>query len=155
MSNPNPSFNPRKLNADSRIERPDEPSSNQTSHNSLAASTPDNVRSIRNPSPLTSTPSSGFTPSPVPPPIHPARGTAAMDESTRQEVARKGGLAVSRNKQHMADIGRRGGESVSRNKQHMADIGRKGGAAARSTRPPQGTTKPGEPGSGTPPSSDA
>lgn len=63
-----------------------------------------------------------------------ARGTAAMDPQTRQEVARKGGLAVSRNKEHMADIGRKGGQSVSKNREHMAVIGRKGGAASRGNR---------------------
>lgn len=63
-----------------------------------------------------------------------ARGTAAMDPQTRREVARKGGLAVSRNKQHMAEIGRKGGQSVSKNREHMAKIGRKGGAAARGQR---------------------
>ena len=62
------------------------------------------------------------------------RGTAAMDPKTRQEVARKGGLAVSRNKAHMAEIGRKGGQSVSRNREHMAQIGRKGGAASRGHR---------------------
>jgi hypothetical protein len=60
-----------------------------------------------------------------------ARGTAAMDPKTRQEVARKGGLAVSRNRQHMAEIGRKGGQSVSKNREHMAAIGRKGGEASR------------------------
>ncbi len=60
-----------------------------------------------------------------------ARGTAAMDPATRQEVARKGGLAVSRNRQHMAEIGRKGGQSVSKNRDHMANIGRKGGSASR------------------------
>jgi general stress protein YciG len=60
-----------------------------------------------------------------------ARGTAAMDPETRQEVARKGGLAVSRNRQHMSEIGRKGGQSVSKNREHMANIGRKGGAASR------------------------
>ncbi len=60
-----------------------------------------------------------------------ARGTAAMDPETRQEVARKGGLAVSRNKQHMAEIGRKGGQTVSKNREHMAAIGRKGGEASR------------------------
>ncbi len=59
------------------------------------------------------------------------RGTAAMDPATRQEVARKGGLAVSRNRQHMAEIGRKGGQTVSKNKEHMAAIGRKGGEASR------------------------
>jgi general stress protein YciG len=62
---------------------------------------------------------------------HGARGTAAMDPSTRKEVARKGGMAVSRNRQHMAEIGRKGGQSVSKNREHMAKIGRKGGAASR------------------------
>lgn len=60
-----------------------------------------------------------------------ARGTAAMDPTTRREVARKGGLAVSRNRQHMSEIGRKGGQSVSKNREHMAKIGRKGGAASR------------------------
>ncbi|MCM2279452.1 MAG: hypothetical protein NDJ89_15360 [Oligoflexia bacterium] len=63
-----------------------------------------------------------------------ARGTAAMDPETRKEVARKGGLAVSRNRQHMAEIGKKGGLSVSKNKEHMAKIGRKGGAASRGQR---------------------
>jgi general stress protein YciG len=62
------------------------------------------------------------------------RGTAAMDPQTRKEVARKGGLAVSRNRQHMAEIGRKGGQSVSKNREHMAAIGRKGGAASRGHR---------------------
>ncbi len=62
------------------------------------------------------------------------RGTAAMDPQTRKEVARKGGLAVSRNRQHMAEIGRKGGQSVSKNRDHMAAIGRKGGAASRGHR---------------------
>jgi general stress protein YciG len=62
-----------------------------------------------------------------------ARGTAAMDQATRKEVARKGGLAVSRNREHMAEIGRKGGQSVSKNRDHMAKIGRKGGAASRGT----------------------
>ncbi len=60
-----------------------------------------------------------------------ARGTAAMDPETRREVARKGGLAVSRNRDHMASIGRKGGQSVSTNRDHMAMIGRKGGSASR------------------------
>jgi len=69
-----------------------------------------------------------------------ARGTAAMDPQTRKEVARKGGLAVSRNRQHMSEIGRKGGQSVSKNREHMAKIGRKGGAASR------GGSGPGEQG---------
>ncbi len=56
------------------------------------------------------------------------KGTAhefTPDEA--REAGRKGGEAVSRNRQHMASIGRRGGETVSRDREHMANIGRKGG----------------------------
>src|SRR5512138_2478725 len=80
------------------------------------------------------------------------RGFASMDEEKQREIAsmggraahqkgtahefttdeareagRKGGQAVSRNREHMANIGRRGGEAVSRDREHMASIGRKGG----------------------------
>ncbi len=80
------------------------------------------------------------------------RGFASMDEEKQREIAsmggraahqkgtaheftpdeareagRKGGEAVSRNRQHMASIGRRGGETVSRDREHMASIGRRGG----------------------------
>src|SRR5512135_791831 len=57
-----------------------------------------------------------------------AKGTAhefTPDEA--REAGRKGGQAVSRNRDHMASIGRRGGETVSRDREHMANIGRKGG----------------------------
>jgi general stress protein YciG len=50
---------------------------------------------------------------------------------SRSEAARKGGLAVSANRQHMAEIGRKGGQTISRNREHMARIGEKGGAARR------------------------
>lgn len=62
------------------------------------------------------------------------RGLASADERTRQEVAKKGGEAVSRNREHMSEIGRRGGESVSRDKQHMSEIGRKGGESRQNNR---------------------
>ncbi|MCA1589729.1 MAG: stress-induced protein [Acidobacteria bacterium] len=45
----------------------------------------------------------------------------------RQEAARKGGEAVSRNREHMAEIGRKGGAKVSQDREHMARIGRRGG----------------------------
>lgn len=57
------------------------------------------------------------------------RGFAAMNSDKQKEIAKKGGEAVSRNREHMAAIGRRGGESVSRNREHMAEIGRRGGEA--------------------------
>jgi len=38
------------------------------------------------------------------------RGFAAMSPEQQREIARKGGLTVSRNRRHMANIGRVGGE---------------------------------------------
>lgn len=61
------------------------------------------------------------------------RGTAAMSLWERREVARKGGLAVSRDRAHMAEIGRKGGQAVSKDREHMAELGRKGGAVGRWT----------------------
>lgn len=55
------------------------------------------------------------------------RGFASMTPDQQRAIARKGGEAVSRNREHMAKIGARGGEAVSRNRDHMAQIGRKGG----------------------------
>ncbi len=40
-----------------------------------------------------------------------AKGLANASRETRGEVARKGGQAVSQNRQHMADIGRKGGQA--------------------------------------------
>jgi general stress protein YciG len=62
------------------------------------------------------------------------RGFAAMDQARQREIARKGGEAVSRDRQHMAEIGGKGGEVVSQDRQHMSDIGRKGGAASGERR---------------------
>lgn len=45
-----------------------------------------------------------------------AVGTAhEFDSSEAREAGRKGGMAVSRNREHMAAIGRRGGEAKRRN----------------------------------------
>ncbi|MBX5490300.1 MAG: hypothetical protein IRZ14_04010 [Chloroflexi bacterium] len=54
-----------------------------------------------------------------------------VQRMSRAEAARKGGLAVSANREHMARIGRKGGQTVSQNREHMARIGEKGGAARR------------------------
>ena len=62
------------------------------------------------------------------------RGFAAMDGEKQRKIARKGGEAVSQNREHMSNIGRKGGATVSENRKHMAEIGRKGGAA-RSSEP--------------------
>ena len=53
-------------------------------------------------------------------------GTGRGGDS-RREAARTGGLAVSRDRAHMAEIGRKGGEKVSQDREHMARIGKKGG----------------------------
>jgi general stress protein YciG len=39
------------------------------------------------------------------------RGFAAMDAQQQRAIARKGGQAVSANRQHMSEIGRKGGEA--------------------------------------------
>jgi general stress protein YciG len=69
-------------------------------------------------------------------------GRAAHEKGTAHEftpeearlAGKKGGEAVSKNRQHMADIGRRGGERVSQDREHMAQIGRKGGEAVSGDR---------------------
>lgn len=40
-----------------------------------------------------------------------SRGFASMDPEQQRQIARKGGEAVSNNRQHMAEIGRKGGEA--------------------------------------------
>lgn len=45
----------------------------------------------------------------------------------RSQIGRKGGEAVSQDREHMSEIGRKGGESVSQDREHMAEIGKKGG----------------------------
>jgi general stress protein YciG len=62
------------------------------------------------------------------------RGFAAMNPSLQKEIARKGGAAVSKDREHMAEIGRKGGEAVSKDREHMSNIGRKGGKAGGETR---------------------
>lgn len=51
------------------------------------------------------------------------------DPEGHAEAGRKGGEAVSQDREHMAEIGRKGGEAVSQDREHMAEIGRKGGEA--------------------------
>ena len=89
----------------------------------------------------------------------PRRGFASMDQERQRQIAskggkaahikgraheftpeqareagRKGGMAVSQDRRHMAKIGRKGGEAVSGDRAHMAEIGRKGGAAVSEDR---------------------
>src|ERR1041385_5424638 len=62
------------------------------------------------------------------------RGFAAMDEQQQREIARKGGEAVSKNREHMAEIGKKGGVAVSANREHMSEIGQKGGESRRKAK---------------------
>jgi len=62
------------------------------------------------------------------------RGFAAMDQATQREIASKGGQAAhQKGTAHEFDseearrAGQKGGEAVSRDREHMAEIGRKGG----------------------------
>jgi general stress protein YciG len=64
------------------------------------------------------------------------RGFAAMTPEKQREIARKGGMAVSENRQHMSEIGRKGGEAVSQNRDHMAEIGREGGKSSHGGKRP-------------------
>ncbi len=84
-----------------------------------------------------------------------ARGFASMDDEKQREIAskggkaahekgtahefstdeareagRRGGQAISKNREHMAEIGRKGGQAVSKDREHMAQIGRKGGESS-------------------------
>ena len=58
-----------------------------------------------------------------------ARGFAAMSNEDQRAIARKGGEAVSRNREHMAAIGRKGGEAsaVSRGANGRTASGRRAG----------------------------
>lgn len=51
------------------------------------------------------------------------RGFAAMDKEAQRQIARKGGEAVSRNREHMAEIGRRGGEASGQNRSRTGQVG--------------------------------
>jgi general stress protein YciG len=64
------------------------------------------------------------------------RGFAAMDREKQREIAGMGGRAAHQKgtahqftPDEAREAGRKGGEAVSRNREHMAEIGRKGGEA--------------------------
>ena len=48
------------------------------------------------------------------------RGFASMDPEKQREIARKGGAAVSQNREHMAEIGRKGGEASGMSRSNRA-----------------------------------
>lgn len=62
------------------------------------------------------------------------RGFASMDEDKQREIASQGGRAAHEKgtaheftSEEAREAGRKGGEAVSRDREHMAEIGRKGG----------------------------
>ena len=76
------------------------------------------------------------------------RGFAAMPAERQREIASKGGEAAHMSRtaheftlDEAREAGRKGGVAVSRNREHMAAIGRKGGAAraAKRRREAEGT----------------
>jgi general stress protein YciG len=69
------------------------------------------------------------------------RGFASMDPQQQREIASQGGRAAHEkgtahefNSDEARAAGRKGGEAVSRDRQHMAEIGRKGGQASGGNR---------------------
>lgn len=64
-----------------------------------------------------------------------------MDPEQQRQIAREGGKAAHKlgvahefSSDEARLAGRKGGEAVSANREHMAAIGRKGGEASRSSR---------------------
>lgn len=62
------------------------------------------------------------------------RGFASMDEEKQRQIASKGGHAAHQKgtaheftPEEAREAGRKGGEAVSKNREHMAEIGRVGG----------------------------
>src|SRR5262245_5854341 len=69
------------------------------------------------------------------------RGFAGMDPMRQRQIASEGGRAAHQKgtaheftPDEARAAGRKGGEAVSRNRQHMAEIGREGGRSAQSRR---------------------
>jgi uncharacterized protein len=69
------------------------------------------------------------------------RGFASMDEEKQREIASKGGRAAHEKgtaheftSEEAREAGRKGGEAVSRDREHMAEIGRKGGESSGGNR---------------------
>ena len=69
------------------------------------------------------------------------RGFASMDPERQREIASNGGRAAHERgtaheftSEEAREAGRKGGEAVSRDRQHMAEIGREGGKASGGTQ---------------------
>ncbi len=61
------------------------------------------------------------------------RGFAAMSSEQQREIARKGGEAVSRNREHMANIGRKGGIASGNNRSTSNNSGSLGNRSDENT----------------------
>lgn len=66
------------------------------------------------------------------------RGFAGMNQEKQKEIARKGGKAAHEKgtaheftPEEAREAGRKGGEAVSRDREHMSRIGREGGLSSR------------------------
>src|ERR1051326_5425841 len=69
------------------------------------------------------------------------RGFASMDEEKQREIASKGGKAAHEKgtaheftPEEAREAGRKGGEAVSEDREHMGEIGRKGGEQSHGGR---------------------
>src|SRR4051812_33727265 len=69
------------------------------------------------------------------------RGFAAMDGDRQREIASKGGRAAHEQgsaheftSDEAREAGRKGGQAVSRNREHMSAIGRRGGESSHGGR---------------------
>lgn len=72
-----------------------------------------------------------------------ARGFASMDPEKQRQIAREGGRAAhikgtahQFSPEEARAAGKKGGEAVSKNREHMSRIGRKGGENSRAGRNP-------------------
>ncbi len=79
------------------------------------------------------------------------RGFAAMSREKQREIARRGGRAAHQkgtahefNADEARAAGRKGGVAVSRNREHMSRIGRAGGLSSRSGRRKEPAPAPAE-----------
>ena len=66
------------------------------------------------------------------------RGFASMDEEQQREIASKGGKAAHEkgtahefSSEEAREAGKKGGEAVSQDREHMSNIGKKGGESRR------------------------
>ncbi len=69
------------------------------------------------------------------------RGFAGMEEEKQKEIASKGGKAAHEkgtahefSSEEAREAGKKGGEAVSQDREHMAEIGRKGGESRGANR---------------------